>query len=779
MTSEPRRGSGPVARVARTADRACHGPRDGSGTAGGRACLAIGLMCLGLVIQAWPVSADGPDAGLEVIGRVPLADADAADMIEAPSLVCGADGTLHVAWVSETAPGVRTILLASAAPGAPLGPPRTLATTGVFVSESTMPGRGGPPRTVRRPLRTAPHLARMPAGGAAEALVVVYTAAEPDDVATVRPMMMRSDDGGRTFSEPTPLERAEAVRPTFTGCGVGADGRLLFSWLDHRLGVQVPALAATGPGTTAFLPETLLEQSVGPRGVCPCCPTACAGDADGTVFLAFRNQVDGFRDIHVARRAAAADRFETVAPVVPPTWPFDGCPHDGPSLNLHEGLLTVTWMDAHEDVPRVYVASSRTDPLAFSRPVRLDPDAPGAQGNARLCRDSAGVLHAVWERSSDATDGHAHGGRRGGPPGGEDGPAAGPQAAGGHAAHAGGGRLTMHARHVAGTWSSPRPVAAAPGVLQTRPAIAAGPAGAVAVAFFERTVEGKELVVAAASRSAADGSSGLLTATTPEPGKRAGGRTMHPGALAYLQYCAGCHGASGAGDGPAASALPQPPRAFASTQWRGPRTRETIRRSILEGVAGTPMKAVPELPPDAVDGVVAHVAALAGIETGDTSSLRVLETPVAVGPLALADAAGTACGLPVDARLTLVHVWGTTCGACVAEMPDVERLGADLAGRGLAVVHLCVDADGPTAHRVAREAAPTARVVVDPTGLAGDRLGARLLPAVRLLDREGRIVARGDGATDWRSPRLRNDLLTLLERAPAPPPPAEPGRARP
>ena len=727
------------------------------------------LVMLGVLSSLPALRADGHDGVMQVIGRVPLAEADAADLIEAPSIVCGADGTVHVAWVSEIEPGVRTILLASAPPGAPLGAARPVATTGVFVAESTMPGRGGPPRTVRRALRTAPHLARVPAAAGGEALVVVYTAAEPHDVATVRPMIVRSDDAGRTFSAPRPLERTEVVRPTFTGCGVGADGRLLFSWLDHRLGVQVPALAATEPGTTTFLPETLLEQSVGPRGVCPCCPTACAGDANGTVFLAFRNQVDGFRDIHVARRPATADRFATVAPVVPPTWQFDGCPHDGPSLDLHEGLLTVTWMDAHEDVPRVYVASSPTDPLVFSQPIRLDPDAAGAQGNARLCRDASGVLHAVWERSPGADEPDAAGGRTGGkagPAGGQGGPPAGRPAAGGHAAHerhSAGGRLTMHAEHVAGAWSSPRPIAASPGVLQTRPAITGGPSGDVAVACFERTAAGKELVVARRSRAALP-----LAVMSAGPGARTGGRTIAPGKLAYLQYCAGCHGASGAGDGPAAVALPQPPRAFASTQWRGPRTHETIRRSILEGVAGTLMKPVRDLPPAAVDGVVAHVAALAGIETADTAvALRRFEPPVAVGALTLADVTGAACGIPADAALTLVHVWGTTCGACVAEMPDVERLGADLADHGLAVVHLCVDADGATAHRVALEAAPTARVVVDPAGLAGERLGARLLPAVRLLDRQGRIVAGVDGAVDWQSARLRNEMVMLLENVTA------------
>ena len=33
----------------------------------------------------------------------------------------------------------------------------------------------------------------------------------------------------------------------------------------------------------------------------------------------------------------------------------------------------------------------------------------------------------------------------------------------------------------------------------------------------------------------------------------------HPGRETYTQYCAGCHGPSGAGDGPLAAQLPVPP----------------------------------------------------------------------------------------------------------------------------------------------------------------------------------------------------------------------------
>lgn len=710
----------------------------------------VAAVVAGVVVA--PAVARAAEPAPVVIGRVPLSEIDAGDTIETPSLAIDATGTLHVVWVSEAAAGERTICIATAAAGEPLGAPRVLATTGVYVAESTIPGRGGPPRVMRRALRTAPQLLRLPTA-AGESLVVLFVAATPGDVASVRPHVLRSDDGGRTFSAPEPLAGADVVRPTFTGGAVGADGRLLFSWLDHRLGVQVPALAVTRPGDVAWLPETVLEESVGPRGVCPCCPTACVGDADGTVFLAFRNQVDGFRDIHVARRTAADTRFAAVRPVVPPTWQFDGCPHDGPSLDLHEGTLTVTWMDAHDGAPRVYAAAAPADTLAFPAAVRLDPQAAGAQGNARLCRDASGTLHAVWERSTAAaTAMPAPGNRRGG------------GAPGGHADHGAGaigGRLVMHARLVGGAWTAAAPLAPADGVMQTRPAIVAGRDGDLAIACFERTAAGKQLVVSRSARHATT----QAVATAAHPTAPAA-RRIAPGRLAYLQYCAGCHGAGGGGDGPAAAALPQPPRAFAAATWRGPRTREGIRRSIIEGVAGTAMKPVPELSPEAVAAVVEHVAELAGLDAPAGRSLRLHDAPITMPPLPLTDATGATRPVPGAAPLTLVHVWGTTCGACLAEMPDVEALGAALADRGLRVVHLCIDAtDAAGAAQLAGTAADPRRIVVDPTGLAGERLGVRLLPAVRLIDGGGRVVAGLDGSADWRSPALRAEVTTLLEQA--------------
>jgi cytochrome c oxidase cbb3-type subunit 2 len=66
----------------------------------------------------------------------------------------------------------------------------------------------------------------------------------------------------------------------------------------------------------------------------------------------------------------------------------------------------------------------------------------------------------------------------------------------------------------------------------------------------------------------------------------------------YMQYCQACHGETGQGDGPAASALPIPPRdltsemfKFRSTPISVLPTAADLHRTIAQGIPGTPMPA--------------------------------------------------------------------------------------------------------------------------------------------------------------------------------------------
>jgi len=53
----------------------------------------------------------------------------------------------------------------------------------------------------------------------------------------------------------------------------------------------------------------------------------------------------------------------------------------------------------------------------------------------------------------------------------------------------------------------------------------------------------------------------------------------------YARRCATCHGAEGAGNGPAAARLGVRPRDFRSVQWHDLRSDEDIARAIVEGGA--------------------------------------------------------------------------------------------------------------------------------------------------------------------------------------------------
>jgi hypothetical protein len=108
----------------------------------------------------------------------------------------------------------------------------------------------------------------------------------------------------------------------------------------------------------------------------------------------------------------------------------------------------------------------------------------GAQGNAKLCVDASGRLHAVWEESLPEN------------PTLETRQSAG-QGSHQHSPAAGSGRVIMHAcsNLADGQFKAPQPILARPGRFQTRPAIACGTGGLIVVAWNELDENGKRVVV--------------------------------------------------------------------------------------------------------------------------------------------------------------------------------------------------------------------------------------------------------------------------------------------
>lgn len=69
------------------------------------------------------------------------------------------------------------------------------------------------------------------------------------------------------------------------------------------------------------------------------------------------------------------------------------------------------------------------------------------------------------------------------------------------------------------------------------------------------------------------------------------------GAVLYREQCAACHGANGAGDGPAAAGMDPPPIAFTDRERAGQRSLFALEQVIAQGLDGTAMQSFRDLPP--------------------------------------------------------------------------------------------------------------------------------------------------------------------------------------
>ncbi len=399
----------------------------------------------------------------------PLGQLDVKDTQERPSLAVDGKGRIYLAWASQTSDSEKVLLLArSDNQGKSFNTAKEVVKSGIFKAVSQMKGK-----TISRDVRMMPHVL-----SGKEELFLAWTEALPD-LKGVRMVVSSSKDGAESFGNPTPVHHGENARATFTSLSVGQNGTLVSSWLDNRDKKQKTFASVKGPDAIGFPAEEAVAAGDPDKGVCPCCPTSSLVALDGTVYVAFRNIQEGYRDFYISRKKPGASSFEAPFPVIPPTWKFDGCPHDGASMVLAGDTFHITWMDARSGSQRCYHAYANCNEMKFTA-AELHPISQGTQGNAKLVVDAQGDVHAVWEENKeaapvvDAGAEHKHGG---------------PDFS------AGVGRNIMIATLEKNEkkFGAAKPVDEKSGVFQTRPAIAVAQGGDLLVAWNELSESGKAI----------------------------------------------------------------------------------------------------------------------------------------------------------------------------------------------------------------------------------------------------------------------------------------------
>jgi thiol-disulfide isomerase/thioredoxin len=138
--------------------------------------------------------------------------------------------------------------------------------------------------------------------------------------------------------------------------------------------------------------------------------------------------------------------------------------------------------------------------------------------------------------------------------------------------------------------------------------------------------------------------------------------------------------------------------------------------------------------------------------------------PIPAPTISVVDLAGNTVSLSDFAgRLVLINFWATWCEPCLREMPSLERMQSRL-GDKITVVAISEDRGGsktvePFINKLGLKSFKT---YLDPKSDAGRAFKVAGLPTSFLIDREGRVLGRIEGAAEWDSPKLLGVLKSFL-----------------
>jgi thiol-disulfide isomerase/thioredoxin len=138
--------------------------------------------------------------------------------------------------------------------------------------------------------------------------------------------------------------------------------------------------------------------------------------------------------------------------------------------------------------------------------------------------------------------------------------------------------------------------------------------------------------------------------------------------------------------------------------------------------------------------------------------------PFPAPSVSFSDPAGNTVGLS-DFRGTavLVNLWATWCEPCLREMPSLDRLQSRFGGR-ITVVAISEDRGGSKIVEpfIAKLGLKSVKTYLDPKSAVGQAFEVRGLPTSLLIDREGKVAGRVEGAADWDSPKILGPIEPLL-----------------
>lgn len=124
---------------------------------------------------------------------------------------------------------------------------------------------------------------------------------------------------------------------------------------------------------------------------------------------------------------------------------------------------------------------------------------------------------------------------------------------------------------------------------------------------------------------------------------------------------------------------------------------------------------------------------------------------------------GTVALSSMRGKVVLIDFWAQWCEPCKKELPQLDRLAKEYAGKGVAIVAVNIDKQRDNAERMVKQLGVTLPVLLDPAGSVAGTYDLPKMPTSFVVDKKGivRYVNEGfEGPQDVSRFKQELDELT-------------------